>query len=125
MLIGARLPVYRVQDATGRGPWRPGFSHTWIDGDAPADRLTETVFDLLPIAELRALPVGFAYGCACRTLGALFAWFTPIEWRRLQSVGFHPVRLHADLVVAESPWQVLIGRRRPLADGATRLRWPR
>ena len=46
----------RVQAEDGRGPWRPGWSHTWIDADAPADRLTETVMDLMPVTAIRALP---------------------------------------------------------------------
>lgn len=50
-------------------------------------------------------------------------WFTPIEKTRLQTAGFYPVRLVADLVLVESEYQMLIGRRRPFADGATRLSW--
>ena len=23
--------IYRVQDAQGRGPWKPGFSHRWVE----------------------------------------------------------------------------------------------
>lgn len=117
------MTVYRVQAADGRGPWRPGWSHIWIDGDAPEGRLSETVMDLMPIEQIRALPDEFHYGCACRTLPALMEWFTVIERQRLQAYGFHPVQLQADIVVAESAWQLLIGRRRAFADGATRLRW--
>ena len=115
--------TYRVQSADGRGPWRPGWSHTWIDGDAPADRLVETVMDLLPIEQLRSLPQTMAYGCGCRTLDALLRWFTPNEQARLQEHGFYPVRLNADVVVVESAWQMLVGRRRPFTEGVTRLRW--
>lgn len=116
--------VYRVQAADGRGPWRPGWSQTWIDGDAPADRLTETVMDLMPISQLRALPTTMMYGSACRSLDAVLQWFTSLECQRLQAAGYYPVRLQADVVLAESPWQLLIGRRRPFAEGATRLSWP-
>lgn len=118
-----RIIAYRVQGADGRGPWRPGFSHVWLDGDAPADRLTETLMDLLPPAALATLPRTMMYGCACRSLDALLRWFTPLERERLQSLGFYPVRLNADVVLAESPWQMVIGRARPFAEGATRLRW--
>jgi len=116
-------PFYRVQDRDGRGPWRPGFSAQWIEADAPAGRLVETVFDLLPLAELRALAREWHLGSACRTRAALLAWFTPAEIARLAVLGFHPVTLRADVVLAESATQALIGRRRPLAEGATRLRW--
>lgn len=114
--------VFRVQASDGRGPWRPGWSETWIEGDAPADRLMENLIDLVPVPS--ALPQGFVYGSACRSLDALMRWFTPLERQRLAGFGFHPVRLNADVVVAESKWQMVIGRRRPFNEGATRLRWP-
>ncbi len=117
--------AFRVQAADGRGPWRPGWSHTWIDADAPADRLVETVMDLIPVHVLRALPSTMMYGSACRNVDALMQWFTSRERERLAACGFYPVRLNADVVLAESAWQMVIGRRRPFADGATRLRWTR
>ena len=117
--------VYRVQAADGRGPWRPGWSQQWIDADAPVGRLSETVMDLLPIATLRALPPTMHYGCGCRSLEALLHWFTPLEQERLSRFGFYPVRLHADAVLAESEWQMFVGRSRPFSDGATRLSFPR
>jgi hypothetical protein len=119
------IVVVRVQAADGRGPWRPGWSHTWIEADAPADRLMETIMDLMPIDQLRALPGDKNYGTACRSYEALLRWFTPRERAKLAHLGFHPVRLTADVVLAESEWQMLIGRRRPFAEGATRLRWDR
>jgi hypothetical protein len=118
------IPAYRIQADDGRGPWRPGFSHVWIEGNAPAGRLTETVMDLVPVDQLQRLPQSMMYGSACRTLSALMDWFTPREQQRLAQLGFHPVRLMADVVVAESRWQMLIGRSRPFHEGATRLRWP-
>lgn len=121
--MGTIVTVVRVQAVDGRGPWRPGFSHRWIDEDAPVGRLTETVMDLVPMHELLCLPSSMMYGSACRTLTALFEWFTPLERRRLALLGFHPVRLNADVVLAESRWQMLIGRTRPFHEGATRLRW--
>jgi len=123
MTADTRQQVYRVQAEDGRGPWRPGFSHRWIDGDAPADRLTETIMDLMPIAQLSSLPRTMHYGCACRSLDGLLRWFTPIERERLERFGFYPVRLSVDRVLVESPWQMLIGRELPFAVGASRLRW--
>lgn len=79
--------------------------------------------DLLPIEQIRALPTTMIYGCGCRSLDALMRWFTPIERQRLQACGFYPVRLNVDAVIAESDWQMLVGRRRPFSEGATRLNW--
>lgn len=116
--------AYRVQANDGRGPWRPGWSQFWIDGDAPTDRLVESLLDLLPVDVICALPATMHYGSACRSLESLMCWFTPIERDRLHRLGFYPVRLNVDAVIVESQWQLVIGRRRPFDDGATRLRWP-
>lgn len=118
------MKVYRVQAGDGRGPWRPGFSHVWIDDDAPSGHLTETVMDLLPVAVLRSLPTTHAYGCGCRSLEQLCEWFTPVERDRLSRLGFSPVVMHVDEVLAESDRQVFFARQRPLTDGVTRLNWP-
>lgn len=122
--MNEEFTVYRVQDATGRGPWRPGFSSHWIDGGAPAGRLTETIMDLMPLADLAALPRSHHYGCACRSLEALMSWFTPAERGRLEAFRFYPVKIRINYIVAESQTQLLAARRRPFAEGATRLRWP-
>ena len=120
---GAMTFIYRVQDATGRGPWRPGFSHLWIDEHAPVGRLSETVMDLVPLAVLRALPTDRHYGCGCRTMAALREWFTPAERLRLTALGFDPVRLRVDQILAESDWQMFFSRTRPLWSGASVHRW--
>jgi hypothetical protein len=79
--------------------------------------------DLVPIAQLRALPSNMHYGSGCRTLDGLLQWFTVVERKRLDQYGFSIVRVNVDVVIAESPWQMLIGRAKPFAEGATRLRW--
>lgn len=116
--------VYRVQDAEGRGPWRPGLSGQWMDFDAPVGRLSETIMDLLSVAQIRALPPPYHYGCACRSYQDLLAWFQPAEMPRLHALGFYPVKLAVDHIVVESPTQLVVARLRPFADGATRLSWP-
>ena len=121
----SRALVYRVQAPDGRGPWRPGWSHTWVDADAPVGRTSETLMDLIPADIMRSLPRGWSYGCACRSMDALLDWFTPVERLRLAEHGYSPVRLWVDVVLAESEWQLVFARRRPLTDGATRLRWGR
>lgn len=117
------ITIYRVQDRSGRGPWRPGFSSIWIEGDADAGHLTETIFDLVPLDTLRRLPRSHVYGCGCRSLPTLLEWFTPAERIRLDVFGFVPVRMTVDLVLAESAKQLFFARCRPLANGARRLSW--
>ena len=77
--------------------------------------------DLVPMAVLRRLPPGWHYGCGCRSLQALGAWFTQVERERLLGFGYWPVCLTVDAVLKESEWQAFFARRRPLADGATRI----
>lgn len=115
--------VYRVQANDGRGPWRYGWSQSWIEEDACVGRLTETIMDLVPIETLRSLPPTMHYGCACRSLADLMAWFTPLERQRLDAFGYKPVALTADVVLAESQTQMLIGRYRPFRHGIKRLLW--
>jgi hypothetical protein len=117
------VTVFRVQDADGRGPWRPGFSVSWIDEDAPVGRLSETVMDLIPVETLCRLPRDRHYGCGCVSREALLEWFTPTERGRLQRFGYRLVTMRVDEVLASSPYQVFFARRRPLADGATVVRW--
>ena len=117
------IQIYRVQDGTGRGPWRPGFSTSWIEGDAEAGHLTETIFDLIPLPTLMQLPRSHVYGCGCRSLPSLLDWFTPLERTRLDALGFVPVLMTVDLVLAESARQVFFGRGRPLKNGVRRLSW--
>lgn len=118
-----RLILYRVQDQAGRGPWRPGFSRQWVEPSDEAGRLMETLMDLLPFEAIQMLPEHLHYGCACRTKASLLAWFLPPEIRRLQAFGYRIVRMQVDAVLAESQWQVFFARRRPLAEGATVIRW--
>ena len=80
--------------------------------------------DLLPIRQLRALPTDKHYGCACRSMDALMEWFTLVERARLRALGFHPVSLTADVVLAESHKQSFIGRVRPFSEGVSRRSWP-
>jgi hypothetical protein len=79
--------------------------------------------DLISVQALRALPPHLHYGCACRTWAALMAWFTPIEKDRLRDYGYHPVAITIDVVIAESRWQMVVGRERAFDAGATRLSW--
>ena len=115
--------IYRVQATDGRGPWRPGFSHKWIEADASAGRLTETVMDLMPIEQIRALPDDQHYGCGCRSLDVLLSWFTPRERVLLFILGYRIVELQVDAVLAESSSQVFFSRQRPLTEGVTFRRW--
>lgn len=114
--------LFRVQAADGRGPWRPGLSKHWID-DSSMRPLPKDVLAAFGSGWLRKIPHGWHAGCACRTLGALLEWFTTMEQRRLESMGYTPVSLRPDLIIAENEDQVVFARRLPLSSNIVLLPW--
>lgn len=92
--------VYRIQDADGRGPWRPGFSVKWCDpnfGPGVEDLppyFVEFGHDLL---KRRGLP-GEHYGCAVRKPQDLCRWVSATERAKLATLGFNIVSLKPDPV---------------------------
>jgi len=106
-----KLIVYRVQAIDGRGPWRPGFSHVWVDDIAKPPAWIEE-FNVRAV--LRAAN-GDVTGCACRSLDQLRRWFTQDELNRLRVLGYFVVRLEVDRILAESKHQVVFARKQPLA----------
>ena len=107
--------VFRIQDAEGRGPWRPGLSAKWADKDWHAE-----VEDLPPFFEefghdliqRRGLP-GEHWGCAVRKLRDLRRWLSPTERRKLSGMGFTVVSIKPDRILAESKNQLVIASRVP------------
>ena len=112
------MKVYRVQDADGRGPFRPGFSHWWVENRPDHDNLVPW-FEQFGV---NALPrTGRYYGCACRTPEQLRRWFTLSEYTTLQRFGFQAVQMDVDRVLHESDIQLLFHRARPLRDWVTQI----
>jgi len=118
------LQIYRVQASDGRGPWRPGLSHHWVE-DNSEERLLRhpSVLSEFGTQWLSEIPEGWHSGCACRSIDALLAWFTPLEMQRLESMGYEPVSLEAERIIRESKDQLVFTRRLPLNSGALLLPW--
>jgi len=110
--------VYRVQDADGRGPFRPGLSCWWVQPRPDHQHLVPWMQEFGPEA-LHRVPQQFGkhFGCACRTLGQLRRWFSAGEYATLRKLGFEAVALEADRVLHESQIQLLFQRRKPLRAG--------
>lgn len=109
--------IYRVQDAAGRGPFRPGFSSTWISMDDDARPLLPAVqaeFSNFSQMVASAHKQGKHIGCGARGYGCLSKWFLPDEVERLIDAGFRLVRCHAVEVLAESDNQILFASHKPL-----------
>lgn len=104
--------VYRVQDIYGRGPFKPGFSQTWVDDSCrwmPPSWIAEFGLDCI-----RELPDGWHFGSAVRAATDLRIWFTPTELDRLRLLGYKPVSMEVERIVRASPYQVLFARAIPL-----------
>jgi len=118
------MTVYRVQDHTGRGPWRPGFSRRWCDADGaphPPPFWEDFGWSMASIP-YRFFP-GEYTGAGCRTLAQLARWFTPRERRALDRYGYNVVAIEVDRIVGESATQVVVARCRPLTDDAIVVPW--
>jgi hypothetical protein len=119
------LRIYRVQDAGGRGPFRPGFSAQWLDDELAPDRLElppwteEFGFHLI---QLRGKP-GEHFGTATRSIDGLRKWFSPTEQAKLRLFGYNIASFEDARVLAESEHQLVFARARPLNRGAIIVPW--
>ena len=107
--------VYRVQDAEGRGPWRPGFSHKWVRDRADQANLIPWYKQFQRIITVRE---GEYVGCACRTQNQLRRWFTVDEYTTLLGYGYQAVKIDVQSIFDESEIQLVFRRKRPLFSGA-------
>ena len=111
--------IFRIQDADGRGPWKPGFSESWVE-----DR-TEREYAELPPWMVEFGPVhrlatkGYAIGCGCRTQEQLRNWIRRSEYLKLKEFGYSSVQLLASRILGESEIQCVFERPEPLRVGAT------
>lgn len=108
--------VYRVQDGDGRGPWRPGFSHKWVETRPDHDNLPSWLCEFGP-AHLKAFSWEHC-GSGCRTIEQLCRWFTESEYKTLLKGGYQAVEMEASRILVESNIQCLFTRKNPLCDGA-------
>lgn len=112
-----KTKVIRIQDKTGRGPYRPGLTDQWSDPAGPdlPDILTE--FGRRAICEAQAASaIGFHVGCAFETMTQLQAWFAPHEIAKLILLGFRIVEMDVDNIICRSHRQLVFVRRVPLKD---------
>lgn len=107
------MMVYRMQDANGRGPFKPGFTRFWVDPSRT--EWLPSIFDDFP--ELRFDKMGGYYGCGCEDMDMLDRWFLPSEREILRAAGYSLVAVDADEILYRSPSQVIFWRKKPLNDG--------
>lgn len=111
--------IYRVQDLVGRGPWKPGFSHTWTEDRTVDEYMAlQSWVDEFGLGILRHRLAGAHMGCGCRTLGQLRRWILKTEYDRLRAKGYRAVQMQIDRVLAESEVQCVFERVKPLSEDA-------
>jgi hypothetical protein len=106
------MNVYRIQDIEGRGPWRPGFSHTWVEGREDHNNLIPWIVEFGRVD--KKLLAGEFAGSGCKTLIQLRRWFTLAEYETLLYYKYKCVLMGVDRVIAESDIQLFFGRCKPL-----------
>lgn len=114
--------IYRIQDADGRGPYKPGFSDCWVDPDndgrnCPQEIPPKQLRDMIRLAASKGWGVNFGFGF--RTMDQLGRWFTPTERIKLATLGYCAVEMEVDVIIAETESQVLFCRKAPLRELTT------
>ena len=108
---------YRIQDASGRGPWRPGLSMQWIDPEKDDTLCPPMQYDFPQWSSqvYKAQRQGLSFfGCCVEGISGLHRWFTPSEISRLRMLGFHLVDAEPLTPIAVSPYQIIGASRLPL-----------
>ncbi|WP_299073468.1 hypothetical protein [uncultured Paraglaciecola sp.] len=104
--------VFRIQDADGRGPFKPGFSSQWVEIRADHQNLKSWLDEFGPIQN--ELLVGEYAACGCKTIAQLKRWFTKAEYKRLRRLGYNAMRIEVGRILAESEIQCVFGSAHPL-----------
>jgi hypothetical protein len=118
--------VYRVQNFTGRGPFKPGVPAKWSDENfAPGMEALPTWMEEFGADAVQRLGRGHEhFGSAVRHLDEIGKWFSPTEQQRLERLGYHVVFMRVDRILAESDNQLLFARDLPLWQSVTVVRFP-
>ena len=109
--------LLRMQDANGRGPYKPGVSKLWVDGtrDFSLPALQEDFgLDFKPMVQA-AFHRGLHLGTAVRGVDRFNEWFTSTERVKLAMLGYKIVDATNCEVLGETNWQVVIGSPKPLS----------
>lgn len=86
--------VFRVQDSSGRGPFRPGFSDRWLDDDIGSRAALPSWMEEFGWDAFDAAPDG-AYGfSAVTSINGIRLWFSTTERERLDRLGFATVEVY-------------------------------
>ena len=104
--------IYRIQDAEGRGPFKPGVTTKWLQWRPEVIPLIPwpMEFPWITMKHLR----GYHFGCGCATVVQLQRWISDYEYRILQQLGYNAVKMQVSKIIAQSDIQTVFGRNIPL-----------
>jgi len=112
------MTIYRVQDKDGRGPWKPGFSTTWVeDHDRKWFENHPAWWKEFGMEPMKQALTGMEFGTGCVSLEQLRGWFTPTEYAKLRGFGYQAVKMEVGRILAQSDIQVVFERAKPLNEG--------
>ncbi len=112
--------VYRLQDSDGRGPFKPGFSETWVQPRADHENLQPWFIEFGRV-DTQVL-TGETSGSACKSLEQLRRWFTKREYRKLKKFGYKAVKMNVNRIIAESDIQCFVGRAKPFCEEIEKIK---
>ncbi len=102
------VTVYRIQDKDGRGPWKPGFSHRWVEDREDHDNLVPWPMEFGPVH--KKIFTWESAGSGCQTIEQLRRWFTKSEYETLLSHGYRAVKMEVSRILAASDIQCVFTR---------------
>jgi hypothetical protein len=109
-----REHIYRIQDSEGRGPFKPGFTHLWIDKERQPFPPPFTEHPKFASVVKRAHSKGLHLGAAVIGWPSLARWFSTDELFRLYERGYWIVDARGCTVELYDDFQVLVSSPLPL-----------
>lgn len=116
------MTIYRIQDKFGRGPWKPGFSHQWVEDRDDHDNLLP-MMNMGVFRQMHDMAVrGYVFGFGCKTVEQLRRWITPTEYQKLREFGYRAVKMKVDHILQESYVQCAFARKKRLSKNVVVFR---
>ena len=104
------LRIFRVQDRSGRGPFRPGLTDKWSENWRPP-----AIDSIPPFSELlKVRTLGFR-GFGCEKIEDLANWICADEFKTLRKMGFRVVSIEVDKIHWRDNFNCFFSSEKPLS----------
>lgn len=105
------VTVFRIQDANGRGPFRPGLTTVWLDPDRTF--FPPAIMDEFNVRKALKKKGNFHIATATATQTILRKWFSRTEYDRLRALGYKAYEVPGCGILDRSKIQMLVCREFP------------